>query len=167
MKKTKRLALLAILTAAALAVYVIEAQFPIPVPVPGLKLGLSNCFTVFAMFVLGPLDALAVLLIRVVLGGLLTGQVSGILFSLCGGLASYAVLFAMRRIDPCRQLWAVSTVCAMVHNLAQTVLASFVMGSTEVFWYLPVLLPAAIIAGVFTGVLAQLLIKRLNMKRSG
>ena len=46
----KKLALMSVLTAIALIVFIIEAQIPLPVPVPGAKLGLANAVTLFALF---------------------------------------------------------------------------------------------------------------------
>ena len=48
--KTKKLTLTAILAALALIIFIVEAQFPLPVPVPGVKLGLANAVTLFALF---------------------------------------------------------------------------------------------------------------------
>ena len=42
MPKTKKLALMAVLTAIALTIFMIEAQLPSPVPIPGVKLGLPT-----------------------------------------------------------------------------------------------------------------------------
>jgi len=49
-KKANKLTLMAILTAVALIIFIIEAQFPLPIPVPGVKLGLANIITLFALF---------------------------------------------------------------------------------------------------------------------
>ena len=59
---TKRLTFCALLTAIALTIFMVEAQIPPIVPVPGVKLGLANIVTVYAMFALGPADALMILL---------------------------------------------------------------------------------------------------------
>ena len=139
MKKTKRLTLLAVLTAAALCVFVLEAQLPPLTPVPGIKLGLANIFTLFALYVLDAKSALALLLVRVVLGSLVTGQVSAMGYSLCGGLLSYLVLLLFYRRIPGKQLWALSILSALAHNLGQLLLASVVMGTFAIFWYAPML----------------------------
>ena len=47
--KTRRLVLLALLTAIALTIFMLEAQIPAPVPIPGVKLGLANIVTVFTL----------------------------------------------------------------------------------------------------------------------
>ena len=70
MKGTKRLAVLAMFTAIALTIFVAEAQIPPVVPIPGVKLGLANIVTVFALYQLGAGAALAILLTRCLLGGL-------------------------------------------------------------------------------------------------
>ena len=69
-----------------------------PIPVPGIKLGLANIVTVAALYWMGPGPALAILLVRVVLGCLATGQVAAIFYSLAGGLLSLAVMLPMRRV---------------------------------------------------------------------
>ena len=66
--KTKRIALLGLLTAIALTIFMIEAQIPAVVPIPGVKLGLSNIVTVFAVFTLGPWDGVAVLAVKTLIG---------------------------------------------------------------------------------------------------
>ena len=65
--RVRRLVFLGLLTAAALTIFLVEAQIPLPIPVAGVKLGLANVVTLFALCLLGPWDALAVLLLRCVL----------------------------------------------------------------------------------------------------
>lgn len=164
MKKTKRLTLLAVLTAAALCVFVLEAQLPPLTPVPGIKLGLANIFTLFALYVLEAKSALALLLVRVVLGSLVTGQVSAMGYSLCGGLLSYLVLLLFYRRIPGKQLWALSILSALAHNLGQLLLASVVMGTFAIFWYAPMLFLAAMVTGAFTGLTTQMVLKHWNLR---
>lgn len=45
-----------------------------PIPVPGVKLGLANVVTVYAVFSLGAWEAGGILLVRVLLGSLFSGQ---------------------------------------------------------------------------------------------
>ena len=59
--KTKKLTVMAMLTAIALTIFMVEAQIPALIPVPGVKLGLSNIVTVFAVFAMGPKEAAAIL----------------------------------------------------------------------------------------------------------
>ena len=48
--KVKKMVLLALFTAIALTIFMIEAQIPALVPIPGVKIGLSNIVTVFVVF---------------------------------------------------------------------------------------------------------------------
>ena len=97
--RVKRLTRCALLTAIALAIFVLEAQIPIPFPVPGMKLGLSNIITLFALFSFGWKDALAIVVIRILLGNLASGQVMALLYSLGGGLLSFAGMALLRHPD--------------------------------------------------------------------
>lgn len=64
----RRITRLALLTAIALTIFMAEAQIPVPIPIPGVKLGLANIVTVYAVFALGPGDALLILVTRVFWG---------------------------------------------------------------------------------------------------
>ena len=83
---TRQLALCAVLTALALGLSTLENLFPVTlvIPLPGVKLGLANIVTVFALYQLGPLPALCILAARCLLGSLFAGNASALLFSLLG-----------------------------------------------------------------------------------
>ena len=158
----KRLTKLALLTAVALILFVVEAQLPAPVPIPGVKLGLANIVTVYAMFRFGPRDTLLVLLTRVVLGSVFAGSVMALWFSLAGGLLCWAAMAALRNILTERQLWVCGILGAMCHNLGQMAVCLAVYRSWAVAVYLPVLLLSGIVTGLFTGLTAQFLLNRLR-----
>ena len=61
MKKLRKLTLAALLTAAGLVVFVIEAQLPPLTAIPGIKPGLSNVFTMLTLFWVGPSWALFIM----------------------------------------------------------------------------------------------------------
>ena len=83
--KTKDLTRMALLTAIALTIFMVELQLPGLSPVPGIKLGLSNIVTVWAVFTMGPKKAALILSARVFLGAVFSGQMSTILYSGAGG----------------------------------------------------------------------------------
>ena len=91
----RRLTRCALLTAIALTIFMAEAQLPAPIPVPGVKLGLSNIVTVYAMYVLGPGSTLMILLSRIFLGAVFSGQMMTILYSLGGGLVCYLAMLVL------------------------------------------------------------------------
>ena len=161
-KGAGRITRLALLTAIALTIFLAEAQLPALTAVPGVKLGLANIVTVYAMFALGPGDALLVLSGRVFLGAVFSGQMMTLIYSAAGGFLSWCVLSLLRRLLTGEQIWLASPVAAVFHNLGQLLAAAAVLRSWAVMAWLPYLIIAAILAGLFTGVAAQALLRRLS-----
>ncbi len=160
--KTKKLVFMALLTAISLVIWVIEAQIPAPVPVPGVKLGLASVVTLVTMLLLGRKEALAVLLVRVFLGSLFAGSMSAILFSLTGGVLSWAVMALLLRPLSGGLVWVDSVFGAIAHNAGQLLAAMFVTKTAALISYAPALLASAIVTGAFTGVVALYLHKALR-----
>ena len=102
------------------------------------------------------------MMVRVVLGCLITGRMTALGYSLAGGLLAFLVMAALLYVISERQLWVVSMFGAMAHNLGQMLVARFVAGVAAIWYYLPVLLLSALITGLFTGLCAQLILKRLR-----
>ncbi len=161
-KGARRLTLLALLTAIALTIFMAEAQLPPILPIPGVKLGLANIVTVYAMFALGPGDAMMILLCRVFLGSVFSGQMMTLFYSLAGGVLSWLVMLLLRRVLTLRQMWLCSPIAGIFHNLGQLLAALVLMGTWTVLAYLPYLIIAGAISGVFTGLCAQFLLARLK-----
>ncbi len=159
--KTTRLTTCALLTAVALVIFVAEAQIPPLLPVPGMKLGLANIITVYAMFALGSADALMILLCRVFLGALFAGGAT-FPYSLAGGLACYLIMLLLRRFLTEKQLWVCGALGAVAHNLGQMAAAISIARTPQLILYLPLLLTVGIPAGALTGLAAQLLLERLK-----
>ena len=159
---TRRVTRMALLTAIALTIFMAEAQIPNPIPIPGIKLGLANIVTVYAMFVLGPADTLMILVSRVFLGSVFSGQMMTFFYSLSGGLVCYAAMLLLRRVLTKDQIWVCSVIGGGCHNLGQLMAAILIARTPALVLYLPYLLPAGLAAGLFTGLCAQLLIRRLD-----
>ena len=162
MAKTKKLALMAMLTAASLIIFVIEAQIPAPVPVSGVKLGLANVITLVAMLLLGRREAGLILFVRIAMGSVFAGGVSGFIFSICGGVLAYAVMCLTVRAFPLKMLWVVSALGAVAHNIGQLIAAVAITKTAALLVYAPVLLASGIVTGVFTGLAAAYLLIRLD-----
>ena len=160
--RVKRLTRCALLTAIALAIFVLEAQIPIPFPVPGMKLGLSNIITLFALFSFGWKDV-----IRILLGNLASGQVMALLYSLGGGLLSFAGMALLCRILTAKQVWAAGAAGGLLHNLGQMAVALAVTRTPGLLVWLPVLLLCGLGTGLFTGLCAQLLLRRRLISDKG
>ncbi len=167
MSKTQKLVFMALLTALELTIWVIEGQIPAPIPVPGVKLGLASVITLTAMAVMGRKEAGAILLARIFLSALFAGSFSAILFSLAGGILSWAVMAALVGRFPQKLLWVVSVFGAIGHNAGQLLAAAAVTRTAAIFWYGPALLAAAIVTGAFTGMGAMYLVRALDKYRAG
>ena len=161
--KARKPALLGLLTAVALTIFLVEAQLPPVLPVPGVKLGLANIVTVFTVFALGPGEGMLVLAARIFLGAVFCGNFSSILYSAAGGACAIAVTIALRRILTRKQLFVAGCLGAMAHSVGQIAMAALVLGTASVFVYLPVLLAVSLVTGLFTGLCAQFLVDRGNL----
>lgn len=160
--KSKRLARMGFLTAVALTVFIIEARLPALSPFPGMKLGLSNIVTVWALFTLGTGEAAMILLGRILLGSLFAGSVMSLLYSLSGGCLCFLLCAMLRGLFPEGLIWVLSILGAIAHNIGQLLVATAVLRSWSVWYYGPVLMASGILTGTFTGLAAQSLYPRLK-----
>lgn len=158
----KKLTRLAMLTTIALIIFMVEAQIPPPIPIPGIKLGLANIVTVYAMFALSPWDTLSILVCRVFLGSVFSGQLMTLFYSMGGGLLCWLAMLLLRQLLTKKQLWVAGVFGAIFHNIGQILVAIALTRTPGLVAYLPVLLVSGILTGAFTGLCAQFLLARLD-----
>ena len=158
--KAKKLTLMAMLTAIALTIFMIEAQIPPLVPVPGIKLGLANIVTVFAVFALGPKEAASILFVRIFLGAVFAGNFSTIFYSGAGGLCAILITIGLRKILTHDQLWVAGSLSAIGHSIGQMAMAIWVTSTPGLAAYLPMMIGCSVVTGIFTGLCAQFLLNR-------
>ena len=152
MKKTKQLTLCAVLTALALALSYTERFIPLQmvVPLPGVKLGLANIVTLIALYLIGPKAAFAILIPRCIFGAVFGGGITGLMFSLTGGILAMCVMILSRKC-PFLSIYGVSILGAAAHNVGQILAAMVLMNSVYIGAYLPYLLVVALFTGFATG----------------
>jgi len=158
--KTKKLTLLALLSAIALTIFMVEAQIPALVPIPGVKMGLANIVTVFAVFALGPKEGTAVLFVRIFLGAVFAGNFSTIFYSAAGGACAIGVTILLKKILTTKQLWVAGSLGAVAHSIGQMAMAILLTSTPGLIVYLPVMIVISILTGCFTGLCAQFLVNR-------
>lgn len=147
----KRVATLAVLTAMGLIMFMVESLFP-PLFLPGAKMGLSNIFSMLAVFLLGPIDAFVLVVVRVVLGSMFTGNMSTLMYSLTAGVVSVIVSAVLAElVYPKVSIVAISIVSAVLHNLTQNVVFCLVSNTPQMFSYMPWLALLGVLAGVIVG----------------
>lgn len=158
---TKRLVLCALLCAAALTIFVAEAQIPLPIPLPGVKLGLSNVITLFALLWLGTRDAFLILICRIILGAIFISNPSTLIYSLSAGLVCLVAEAILIRLLSKKFVCEISIIGAIVHNAVQVSCAAAITKTASVFAYLPPLIIVAIITGAFCGLCVKFAYKKI------
>lgn len=157
--KTKRLAMLGVLLALAVALSYLESLIPLPTALPGIKLGLSNTVTMFCVFFLGGLPALVTAALKSLFVLLTRGVTAGIL-SAAGGAASVAAMLTARRARA--SIGVLSIAGAVAHNIGQLAAAALLLKSPLSLWYLPILILSGIVMGLLTGAVLRLLLPALE-----
>lgn len=156
---SKKLVTMALFTTTALMLSYIESLFPFFFGVPGMKLGLANLAVVIVLYYYGWKDALMVNALRIVLSGLLFGNLFSILFSLGGACISFVCMMLMKKLG--LTLYGVSMAGGVFHNVGQLLIAAFLVQTVEIAYYAPILLAAGLVTGFLIGVLAKEMLKRL------
>ena len=157
----KKTAFLGVFLALAMICSYIEMLIPFNFGIPGVKLGLTNIVVVLMLYTIGTREAIMVSVLRVLLMGILFGNVMSIVYSLAGGILSFLVMAILKKTG---QLGCISVSVAggISHNIGQILAAAVVVNSFSILYYLPVLLIAGVVTGLLIGILAQELIVRLK-----
>lgn len=152
---------LAMLVATAMILSFVESQIPPIVPIPGVKLGLANIATLFALYKLGIPDAFTVSVIRVSLSALLFGSVSSFAYAISGAILSLGVMIALKHLK-IFATFTVSIAGAVAHNIAQIGVAMLILQTEVVIYYLPALFISGIATGAVIGLIGAVLLKKLD-----
>lgn len=162
--KARRQVFLALFTAIAVMLHVLETLMPSPLP--WLKLGLANIITVTALYLYDGRAAWTVSLSRVGIGALLLGRIfsPGFWLALCGAVVATSVMIVVyrtvgRKLSPI----GISVAGAAAHALGQVAAARMLVIQHEAIWQiLPVFLLLSTMTGVLTGWLAAMLLQELK-----
>ena len=164
--RIRKITTCALFSAIALTIWVVESLMPPLTPIPGIKPGLANIVTVFTVYYLGAPYAAGVLAVRLVLGALLTGQVSALLYGGPAGIAALLLAVLLKKVLKEDYIWVNSALSAVLHNTVQILIAWAVAHTAAILLYLPLLVIAGIVAGSFTGLCARFALQALRkMKR--
>lgn len=152
MQKTKHLTICAVLIALAMALSYTERFIPLQmvIPLPGVKLGLANIVTLIALYLMGSKAAFAILIPRCIFGAVFGGGITGLAFSLTGGILAMLTMTVTRKI-PIFSIYGVSIFGAAAHNIGQIMAAMVLMNSIYIGAYLSYLLGVALVTGFATG----------------
>ena len=159
--ETRKIARMGLLVALSMILSYVESLIPAFVAVPGVKVGLANIVVIFALYTLGPIEALIVSLLRVILSSFLFGSVLSLLYSLSGALLSLSGMILMKKLK-IFSTTVVSVTGGVLHNVGQILVACLVLETDVLLYYLPVLIHSGVITGAVIGIIASLVIKRLE-----
>ena len=159
-----KVAVFGVFTSLALILSYVELLIPINFGIPGMKLGLANLLVVILLYKGCPRDALLLSVIRILLSGLIFGDMFSIFYSLGGGLLSLAVMVFLKKTGQFT-VAGISIGGGASHNVGQLLVAMFVVQTYQVGYYLPVLLIAGVITGAVIGILSAEVLKRTQSIR--
>lgn len=160
--KAKRIAELSMLTGLALIIFIVELQIPNPFPIPGIKLGLANIITVYAVYHYRAWETAAIVIIRIILGSVFGGNIAALIYSLSGGLLCLCGMLIFKKFIDERHIWIASVFGAVLHNTGQMTAGLLLLQTPALVAYYPFLLLSGCLAGAFTGLCAQLVIFRMR-----
>ena len=159
--KTRKIAYLGLLIALAFVFSYIEFLIPINIGIPGAKLGLANLVIIVALYTLNEKDAFVLSMIRIVLVGFTFANLASMLYSLAGGILSFIAMLVAKRTNKL-SMTGVSVVGGVFHNVGQIIMAIWVVKTTSLVYYLPVLIVSGLAAGVAIGILGAMVTKRIK-----
>ena len=163
MSRAKALAWCASLLSAALILSYVEAI----VPLGGFRIGLANIAVLIACHLLSRQMGLLIMAARVLISSILFGSVTTFVFSICGGLLAWCVMAVMLPFYGKFSLIGISVLSAAAHNLGQVLAACGVLASAAPLSMLWWLLLLAIPAGILTGLLAEVICRRVRPAGGG
>lgn len=138
----------------ALILSYIETLIPFSFGIPGIKLGLANAAVLMCICLLGYKEGLMLAVLKVLLTGLLFGNLFMMLYSFSGAVCSYLVMAIMVRSGRFH-IPVISGIGGVFHNMGQLLVAYFVVETYGIWYYMPILIVAGLITGVLTGIVAS------------
>ena len=139
----------------------IESLIPPLVAIPGVKLGLANTVSIFALYSLDKRSAVCVSALRVSLSALLFGNAVGFIYSFSGAALSLLVMILISKLR-LFSIIGVSIVGAVAHNVGQVIAAAIVMSTGGVLLYIAPLLVTGSLSGTAIGALGGILITKMQ-----
>ena len=161
--KTRKIATLALAIALAMILSFVESQIPAFVAIPGVKVGLANIAVVFVLYKLGWKEAVLISLVRVFMVSVLFGTAVSLFYSVAGAVLSLTGMVLLKRTGLFSTV-AVSVTGGVLHNVGQILMACLLLETNVIVYYLPFLILSGVIAGVVIGMVAAIMVKRVQVK---
>ncbi len=155
-KQIRKMTLLANMLAVGIVLNIIEALYIHISPVPGAKIGFANIVTLIVIYLYGAKESIVLTLLRIFLVSILIGTFLGPTFYLGLGGAAVSILgmVVLKKIDYFGVI-GVSVLGSVFHAIGQIGVGIFVIGSSAIIYWLPVMLLISIPAGFLTGAISS------------
>lgn len=165
MKKSRYIALMGLMLALASALQFLESLIPIPLPL-GVKPGISSIVVMVVLVKFGFASAMTTAVLK---SGFvfITRGATAFCMSVSGGILSVAVMGAFfaasRRSKNGTGILPMSVLGGISHNMGQLAAASVFTGNVLTLSYLPVLVIAGTVSGIFTGIVFKLILPHIKI----
>ena len=160
--KAKKKVKLSLLATISLALFVIETRIPNLIPISGIKIGLANIVTVYAVYNFAPSEAALITAVRVVLGAIFCGSPLTFIYCLVGAALSLTVSIIIKNVINIEMMWITSMISGIIHNIGQILTATVILRSKAVLAYLPFLIISGAITGLFCGLVSLFVNRRIG-----
>lgn len=157
----RKVAVYGVLVATALILSYLESLIPAFFAVPGMKLGLTNLVVLVALYLINWQSAAVINVVRVILVGILFGNIYSLAYSLAGALLSGIGMILLKKSGLFKMV-TVSIAGGVLHNIGQILVAVLVLHTVSVAWYVLILWVSGIVAGAVIGIIGALLCRRLE-----
>ena len=130
-----------------------------------MKIGLANSVLLLSLYWLGIVISIQLMIVKVFLSAFMFGGFMALPYSLAGGVLSLAVMiiliYLVKGVSPV----GVGVAGAVAHNAAQVGVAMLVLQTSQLVYYMAILIAVAIVTGMLTGTVAKLLMYYLPKER--
>lgn len=156
-------AFIGLLGAFAIIISYIESLIPINIGIPGIKPGFANIVIVIVLYAMNIKSAAIINLIRIIIIGIMFGNILSVCFSIAGAVLSMLVMVLIKRIKGVSMI-GVSVCGGVAHNLGQIAAAATITTIYSLLYYIPFLIIGGIITGIIVGIVADIIYTRVMIR---
>lgn len=153
-----KLSVLSMFTAFALILSYVESFIPV-VGIPGARIGLANIAIIIVLYTVGVKEAMIVNAVRILLAGFMFGNLFSIFYSFAGAIFSIVGMYLLKKTDKFN-ISSVSIIGGVFHNIGQLIVASIVVKTYSIIYYIPILIIFGLVTGIAIGIVSNIIMKR-------
>lgn len=155
-EKIKRITFTALMTAMAVVLSFVESLLPTAYFMPpGSKLGLSNIPVMFSASKLSVAETLLIVVAKSIFV-FITRGFTAFCMSLMGGLFSALCMIFVFRKNKGFGFMGIGVMSALCHNIGQLLVSFFLVQTTAILGYAPIMLVASVFTGILTGTILKI-----------